>query len=221
MPYKTPVTTLFLYLFLMMLTIHEAKGQVTNNMNNAPLRLAVAGITHGHVPWILGRKDKGDIVLVGIYEKDKDLVQRYAQQYHLSPGLFYTDLGNMLDAVKPEAVVAFGSIYEHMAAVEACAPRGIHVMVEKPLATNLAHAKRMEQLAGKYHIHLLTNYETSWYPSTEKTYQLVRDSTTIGRIRKVVIHDGHQGPKEIGVNKEFLAWLTDPVQNGGGALVDF
>ena len=36
-----------------------------------------------------------------------------------------------------------------------------------------------------------------------------------------MIHDGHKGPKEIGVNKEFLAWLTDPVQNGGGALIDF
>jgi predicted dehydrogenase len=37
----------------------------------------------------------------------------------------------------------------------------------------------------------------------------------------VVIHDGHQGPKEIGVGKEFFDWLTDPVQNGGGALIDF
>ncbi len=36
-----------------------------------------------------------------------------------------------------------------------------------------------------------------------------------------MVHDGHQGPKEIGVNKEFLDWLTDPVKNGGGALMDF
>ena len=43
----------------------------------------------------------------------------------------------------------------------------------------------------------------------------------MGRISKVVVHDGHQGPKEIGVNPEFLEWLTDPVQNGGGALIDF
>jgi predicted dehydrogenase len=43
----------------------------------------------------------------------------------------------------------------------------------------------------------------------------------IGAINKVVIHDGHKGPKEIGCSKEFLAWLTDPVLNGGGAVVDF
>ena len=189
--------------------------------NNAPLRLAVAGITHGHAPWIFTRKDKTDVTLVGIYEPNIDLAQQYAKNYNLSKDLFYSDLNKMLDAVKPEAVVAFGSIYEHMAVVEACAPGGIHVMVEKPLATNIAHAKKMELLAKKYNVFLLTNYETSWYPTTEKTYRLVNDSNYIGEIKKVVIHDGHQGPKEIGVSKEFLDWLTDPVQNGGGALIDF
>jgi predicted dehydrogenase len=44
---------------------------------------------------------------------------------------------------------------------------------------------------------------------------------SLGGLRKLVVHDGHQGPKEIGVNAEFLEWLTDPVRNGGGALMDF
>jgi predicted dehydrogenase len=43
----------------------------------------------------------------------------------------------------------------------------------------------------------------------------------VGDLRKVVIRDGHRGPKKIGVNTEFLEWLTDPVQNGGGAIIDF
>lgn len=188
-----------------------------------PVRLAVIGITHGHAPLILdrARKSKTDIELAGIYEPNKELAERLATQYKLSPALFYNDLNKMLDEVKPEAVMAFGSIYEHMMVVEACAPRGIHVMVEKPLATNNAHAARMKELSDKYHILILTNYETSWYPTTMKTYQLVNDSNFLGKIRKVVIHDGHEGPIEIGCSKEFLEWLTDPVQNGGGALIDF
>jgi predicted dehydrogenase len=43
----------------------------------------------------------------------------------------------------------------------------------------------------------------------------------LGEVRKVVVHDGHQGPKEIGVPPEFFAWLNDPRLNGGGALFDF
>jgi predicted dehydrogenase len=42
-----------------------------------------------------------------------------------------------------------------------------------------------------------------------------------GDIRKMVAMDGHEGPKEIRVQPEFLAWLTDPVKNGAGALFDF
>ena len=36
-----------------------------------------------------------------------------------------------------------------------------------------------------------------------------------------MVHDGHKGPKEIGVEPEFFAWLTDPKLDGGGALFDF
>jgi predicted dehydrogenase len=219
-PDKRILNFLFALLFPGFLSIVKTEAQ---DAGNAPIRMAVAGITHDHVTRILERSKMGktDIVLTGIYEPNTDLARRIAQQYNFSADLLYTDLDKMLDAVKPEAVLAFGSIYEHMAVVEACAPRGIHVMVEKPLATNMAYAKRMEELAEKYHILLLTNYETSLYPATAKLYQLVIDSNYIGKIRKVVIHDGHAGPKEIGVSREFLAWLTDPVQNGGGALFDF
>jgi len=186
-----------------------------------PLRIAVAGTSHGHVPWILGRKNKSDVVLVGVYEPDQKLADQRIREYKLKNELFYTDLKKMLDEVKPQAVVAFGSVYDHAMVVEACAPRGIHVMVEKPLATTLAQAKRMEALAKQYKIHLLTNFETSWYASNAKAFQLVNDSNYVGTVRKVVIHDGHQGPKEIGVGKEFFDFLTDPVLNGGGALMDF
>ena len=190
-------------------------------VSQTPLRLAVAGISHGHVPWILGRKGKTDVTLVGIYEPNKALAEQNAKTYHLSPDLFYSDLSKMLDAVKPEAVCVFGSIKNHLAAVEACAPRGVHVMVEKPLAFTNDDARKMQELATKNKIYLLTNYETSWYPTTEKAYRLVTDSEYVGNIKKVVFHHGHQGPKEIGVNPEFFEWLTDPVENGGGAIVDF
>ncbi len=185
------------------------------------LRVAVAGISHGHSGWILGRGNKGDLELCGIYEPDTALARQSARRYNLPEKLFHTSLPAMLDAVKPEAVLGFGSVFSHLSVVEACAPRGIHVMVEKPLAVSLQHALRMQALAEKHRIHLLTNFETSWYPSVEKTFQLCLDSAYAGTVRKVVIHDGHQGPKEIGCGPEFLAWLTDPIGNGGGALVDF
>ncbi|MEJ7713264.1 MAG: Gfo/Idh/MocA family oxidoreductase [Pyrinomonadaceae bacterium] len=138
-----------------------------------PLRLAIAGLSHGHVRGILGRAAAEGVQIVGIHETDSKLADRYAQEYKFSRDLVYTDLGKMLDATKPEAVAAFGSTYDHLKVVEASAERGLPVMVEKPLAVSLEHALAIEALAKKHQIHVLTNYETTWYPSTQGVYDLV------------------------------------------------
>jgi predicted dehydrogenase len=93
-------------------------------------------------------------------------------------------------------------------------------MMEKPLAVSLDDALAMKKAANATGIHVLVNYETSWYASNHAAYDLVHGGT-LGEVRKVVVHDGHSGPKEINVEPEFLAWLTDPKLNGGGALFDF
>ena len=188
--------------------------------DNKPLRIGVVGLTHTHVHWLLGREPRGDIEIVGIVEPNQALAKRYTEQHQLSMEIVYDTLPEMLDKTKPAAVTAFGSIYEHLQVVEIAAPRGVHVMVEKPLAVNMEHAQKMAQLAKKHNIHLLTNYETTWYPTNHYSKTLL-DSGKIGDARKIVVHDGHQGPKKLGVNQEFLDWLIDPVQNGGGAIVDF
>lgn len=210
-----------LFRVLSLLLIASFLFQTSAMAIGKPIRLAVAGMTHGHISFIMGRADKGDFKLVGFYETNKEWVGQLSKKYKFSEDLVYTDLAKMLDEVKPDAVVAFGSIFDHLKVVEACAPRGIHVMVEKPLAVSMKHAQRMEELANKYHINLLTDYETSWYPTTAQAFKMVNDSNYVGIVRKVVIHDGHQGPKEIGTNKVFFDWLTDPILNGGGAIVDF
>ncbi len=192
------------------------------NSQNAkgPVRLGVVGLTHTHVHWILGSPENNQFTIVGIVEPNKELALRYSRQYGFSMDIVFATMEGMIAATKPEAVTAFGTIYEHLKVVETCAPLGIHVMVEKPLAVSMQHAKKMEALAKQYKIHLLTNYETSWYPTLQQTYAWM-EQDSVGRLSQLVIRDGHRGPKKIGINKEFLDWLTDPVQNGGGAITDF
>lgn len=208
-------------LFLLFLTVFCMTTQVQQGYaQTAPLRVGVIGLTHSHVHWILGRPDRGDIEIVGIVESNAELAQRYADQYGYPMDMVYTSMQEMIDITHPEAVTAFGSIYDHLKVVETCAPLGIHVMVEKPLAVSLEHAKTMKALAEKHGIQLLTNYETTWYASNHKAFEMMQKNK-IGALRKIVVHDGHPGPVEIGVNDEFLEWLTDPVLNGAGALTDF
>lgn len=188
----------------------------------APVTYAIVGLNHDHARgFIPGARSRQDVRLVGIAEPNRDLANRYANAYKLSTNLFFTSLEDMLEKARPQAVATFTSTFEHRRVVETCAARGVHVMMEKPLAVSMEHARAMEAAARKGGIHIIVNYETTWYPANRAAYDLVHEKKAIGDLRKMVVHDGHQGPKEIGCSADFLEWLTDPVLNGGGALTDF
>jgi predicted dehydrogenase len=197
-------------------------GHASQGATAAPLRLAIAGLVHGHVTGFLrAAQARQDVQIVGVFDPDRALLQKYADRYKLADAVLFTDLAGMLDRTKPEAVAAFTNTFDHPAVVEAAAQRRIDVMMEKPLAVSNAHAQRIRRAAESGGIEVLVNYETTWYPSHGAIHALVKQRGAAGGIRKMVAMDGHEGPKGINVQPEFLAWLSDPVKNGGGALFDF
>ncbi|MBT3385794.1 MAG: Gfo/Idh/MocA family oxidoreductase [Prolixibacteraceae bacterium] len=185
-----------------------------------PVKIGIAGVTHSHVLSLLRNLNRDDIEIVGIAESNREILHRYADEFSINKNILFESLDEMLEQTKPEGVITFTSIFEHLKVVEACAPRGIHVMVEKPLAVSTKHSKAMSELAQKHEILLLTNFETTWYPTHYIAYKMINRGE-LGELRKIIVYDGHKGPQEINVNSEFLEWLTDPILNGGGAVTDF
>lgn len=189
--------------------------------SNPPIRVAIVGLVHGHVKGFLSALPRNtNAQLVAIVEPDTALANQYASKYHLDAKLFYTSLETMLNRQHPDAVLVYTTIQDHRKVIEAAARHNISSMVEKPLATTLADALAIRDAARQHHVQVLTNYETTWYASNQEAYDEVQQGK-LGEVRKVVVHDGHEGPKEIGVGPEWLPWLTDPVQNGAGSLFDF
>src|SRR5262245_24827396 len=187
-----------------------------------PLRVAVAGLVHGHVEGFLRQaKDRPDVEIVGLADPDLSLHRKYRERYGLAERLFFDDLETMLDRVRPQAVAAFTSTYDHPAVVAACARRGLPVMMEKPLAVSVEHARAIARAVEQSGIPVVVNYETTWYRSHAALWSFVKQERSVGEIRRMVAMDGHEGPQEIKVPPEFFAWLTDPVKDGGGALYDF
>ena len=193
----------------------------TQPASDIPLRVVIAGLVHGHASGFLEHyQHRPDLQIVGIAEPDKQLSAEYAKRFGLEEKIFYSDLEDALQKTHPEAVLAYTNTYDHRRVVEVCARHGVHVMMEKPLAVSFDDARAMEKAAQAGKIQVLVNYETTWYRSNHAAYDRLHDHS-IGEARKIVVHDGHRGPKEIGVGPEFLSWLTDPKLNGGGALFDF
>ena len=186
-----------------------------------PVRVAVVGLEHGHAGGVFTNIEKNhDVKLVAIVEADKPLREKYATRFHLDASLFYDDMDAMFAKTKPEVVLAYNAVQKHREVVVKAAEHGVSAMVEKPLATTLEDAEAMRAAAVKNHTQLLVNYETTWYASNTEVLKQVADGK-LGNVRKVVVHDGHEGPIEIHVGPEFAKWLTDPIGNGAGAMFDF
>lgn len=207
-------------LFISLITILLISNGI--HAQDKPLRLGVAGLVHGHLGNVSGRLDRGDFEVVGIAEDNDEYRNSNELTGKVPADRFFKDLDEMLDKTRPEVVVCYGTTYDHLAVVRACAPRHIHVMVEKPLAASYRHAKEMEKLAKRYGIMVLTNYETSWYASNTYVKNII-DEGKLGKIFRINVYDGHQGPYEIGCSKRFTDWLCEnPVLNGGGgSALDF
>lgn len=186
-----------------------------------PVRVAIVGLVHGHVygfiPLLLARPD---VQLVGIVETNQELVSRYAERFNLPRQLFSTNLEKLFARTNVQAVAVFTTTYDHPAVVEACAKHSADVMMEKPLAVDIAGARRIQRAAQESGIQVIVNYETTWFRSQAALWQIFKQQDECGEIRKMIAMDGHDGPEKY-VGPEFYDWLFDPVKNGAGALFDF
>ena len=217
-------TALFMTAAFAIFSASTASGQQSSQSavpSTAPLRVGIVGLVHGHVGGFLQQNQhRADIQIVGVAEADSKLASFYESKFSLPHNIFFASVDEMIEETKPQAVLAYTNTFDHRSVVEACARHGVPVMMEKPLAVSLEDALAMQVAAQRAKIPVLVNYETTWYRSNRAAYDLVHDNA-IGDIRKVVVHDGHSGPKEINVEPWFLNWLTDPKLNGAGALFDF
>lgn len=213
---------------LMFVAIVAIQGLQAQAPQTSPLRVVIVGLVHGHAEGFLsGAVKRSDIQIVGVQEPDRALFDQYAEKYGLDGKLYHADIDEMLKATHPDAVLIYTSTFDHRRVVEICArnsvaggARPFTVMMEKPLAVSGEDSRAIAKVATQSKMTVLVNYFTTWEPSRHAAYEMAKDGS-LGDVRKIVAHDGHSGPKEIGVGPEFLGWLTDPKLNGGGALYDF
>src|SRR5436305_10115960 len=158
-------------------------GTVYSQTPSTPFRVGVVGLVHGHVAGFFSAAiNRSDIQIVGIAEPDRQLFNRYAQQYRLNPNLHFSTLDELISSAHPQAVLVYTNTFDHRKVIEECARRGVHVMMEKPLAISYEDARAIADAAQKGKVHVLVNYETTWYASNEAAFELVQRGD-IGDVR--------------------------------------
>jgi len=181
-----------------------------------PIRLAVAGLTHGHVWGLLEQwAAQPEVELVAVADPTPLLDNARAQFQRA-----YVDWQRMLDAESPDVVLACADNRTSAAIAIAAMQRGAHVMVEKPMAADLADAERMLETARATDRMLMINWPTRWNPAIDALLERAR-SGEFGAVFEFRFRAGHAGPREIGCDPYFVEWLYDEQRNGAGALADF
>src|SRR6266481_7245676 len=91
-----------------------AQSKPETKKDEAPLRVVLAGLVHGHASGFFDQFQKrADLQIVGIAEADHQLAAQFAKRYSLQPEILYSDLEEMLKATHPQAVLAYTTTYDH------------------------------------------------------------------------------------------------------------
>jgi predicted dehydrogenase len=210
---KKSALALILFLAALPLPAQDAKPP-------RPYKIAFIGLRH-HTSWsfldkILQGK-AGPVKLVGIAEPESELIAE-AKRRGATDVPVYADSNKMLDETKPDIVWGFVENNRHLEVMQACAPRKIHVIYQKPLSASYKDALAIRELARKHGVQVMVNYSLAFYP-TLFAAKAKADSGEIGTIWRMHGRMGHGGPRFKDVAWE--RWVVDPVQSGGGALIDF
>ena len=158
-------------------------------------RHRVLGISfdHMHMGDLLRQvSEHPDAEIAGIFDPDRSADgSRRSPAFGIPEDRVFTDLDACL-AVGADLAIVCSATARHAETVEAIAPTGISVMVEKPFAASAAEARRMiAAMEGRGR--LAVNWPLAWYPSHNTAKRLV-DEGAIGELIEVHFYDGNRGP---------------------------
>jgi predicted dehydrogenase len=171
-----------------------------------------------------------DAEIAGIYDPDRARMATAIANFAIPEERVFTDLERCLAETRADLAIVCSATAEHASTVEAIAPHGLHVMVEKPFAANVSDARRMIAAMERSGKRLAINWPLAWYPSHNTAKRLV-DEGTIGELIEVHFYDGNRGPlfhladkvevspEEVERQKPHSWWYKKA--SGGGSLLDY
>lgn len=170
------------------------------------LRIGLISLAHMHgLSYCRAVQSLPDAHLVGIYDRDQERGQKYAQEFGVTS---FETLEGLLDQVDAVMICAENAL--HAQYTLAAARAGKHVLCEKPLATNLDDAWEMVRVCQEQEVILQTAFPIRFSTPVVRAKEMIES----GRIGKVVAINGtNHGKMPPG-------WFLDPDLAGGGAVFD-
>ncbi|CAA9333714.1 MAG: hypothetical protein AVDCRST_MAG93-6321, partial [uncultured Chloroflexia bacterium] len=139
----------------------------------------------------------------------------------------YDDYHTMLEQETLDIILVCSENARHAEVVEAVASKGIHIVVEKPMAHTYTDALRMFRAAEANNVRLMVNWPISWSPAARHVKTLI-DQGVIGDVLEVKWRNGASlgalaygtGEDEVTDAEKGQEWWHSTAA-GGGAMLDY
>jgi predicted dehydrogenase len=120
---------------------------------------------------------------VAINRPDKDGLDKVAETFKLTHA--YLDAADMLASENLDGVVIASPHVLHAEHATMALQRGLHVLIEKPMATTAGDARALVALARDKQLQIIMPYGWNYKPMTDAAHRLVSDGW-VGEVRHVV-----------------------------------
>ncbi len=166
------------------------------------MRIGIVGVHYGHIGGMVrSAANAPDGEFVGIVEADDELYARYTQDREIRR---FESLEEMLDKASPELVMEGLRHDEKAQAVETCAEAGAHVLLDKPLCSNLEHWSRINAAVEAHGIKLSMFFTSRSHPP----FIALREAILAGELGEIVsLISTH--PHKLGANPPPLYFEPD------------
>lgn len=168
------------------------------------LRMGLVSTAHVHAADLLeAMRALPQIELAGVYDEDADRGRAAS-----GDAPFFKKLKDLLKEC--QAVVIASTNADHRRYTEEAASRGVHVLCEKPLATNAVDGREMVRGCAAAGVQLGMAFPVRWSQGVIALREALR-SGALGRV--LAVRGANPGRYPGG-------WFGDPAKAGGGAVMD-
>jgi UDP-N-acetylglucosamine 3-dehydrogenase len=159
-----------------------------------------------------------DTDLIGVADRDETVAREITHRYG---GDAYTDYKVMLDEIKPDAVTIAVPTLEHLDVARAVIERGIHLFVEKPIASSVEEGEKMIAAAEAAKVQLMVGHIERFNPAVSALKERL-DSGELGRVFELDAR--RQGPfpariRDVGVVIDLAVHDVDVMRYVSGSDV--
>ncbi|HEX2978883.1 MAG TPA: Gfo/Idh/MocA family oxidoreductase [Anaerolineaceae bacterium] len=174
------------------------------------MRIGMMSFAHLHAEaYIQSLRAIPGVEVIGLADENPEQGRRYAQQYQAR----YFNSYEELLAEKLDGVVICSENNKHRPLVEMAAAAGVHILSEKPLATNVEDARAIVKACEQAGVILMTAFPMRFSAPLMEVKQRL-DAGDLGQV--FCFNATNQGE----MPAKHRAWFVDRTLAGGGAVMD-